>query len=329
MISTEAILAEIKAAKAILLHCHPSPDPDSVGSVLAMKFALEQLGKKVTAIQGDSEIPKAFMHFPGAGEIVNKNFFDIDVNEFDLFIILDSGKGGVSRIKEVVFPESLKVINIDHHRTNPGCGSINIIDPSYPANCLILFDLFKEWNIKLNSDIASNLFIGTYTDTGGFKYEGVSSKTFNAAAELSAYIPSIPLLISKMENSNTPGFISFEAAALGNISVLFGGKLAISSVAYSVIESKKIPASDVSAGGISSFMRSVPEWSIVACAAESQPNIVKLSFRSSDSNKYDVSRLAAELGGGGHKAAAGAVLSMPLEQAIEKVVSTAKIMYNL
>src|SRR3989344_9571766 len=85
------IFNEIKKANSILLHCHPSPDPDSVGSVLAMKFALESLGKKVTVIQGDSEIPQAFMHFPGAGDIVQKSFDEMDLKEFDLFIILDSG----------------------------------------------------------------------------------------------------------------------------------------------------------------------------------------------------------------------------------------------
>ncbi|MDP3962660.1 MAG: bifunctional oligoribonuclease/PAP phosphatase NrnA [bacterium] len=323
------ILDDIRAADSILLHCHPSPDPDSVGSALAMKFALEQLGKKATLIRGDSEIPKAFMHFPGAGDIVNKNFFEIDISGFDLFIVLDSGQSGISRLGGVVFPPTLKIINIDHHRTNPGCGSVNLIDPSYPATCLILFDLFKEWNIKLDENIASNLFIGTYTDTGGFKYEGVSSKTFAAAAELVTHIEDLPRLISRMENSNTPGLMIFNGAALSSISVFFDGILAISSVSYSTIEAKKIPVNDVSAGQVSSFMRSVSDWSIVACAVESAPNSVKLSLRSKDSNKYDVSRLAAELGGGGHKAAAGAILSMPLDQAFEKVVSAAKVMYNL
>ena len=85
------ILEAIKAARSILLHCHPSPDPDSVGSALAMKFALESMGKKATVIRGDSEIPQAFMHFPGAGDIVAKNFFEVDLAEFDLFIVLDSG----------------------------------------------------------------------------------------------------------------------------------------------------------------------------------------------------------------------------------------------
>ena len=58
------ILAEIKKAKHILLHCHPSPDPDSVGSALAMKFAIEQLDREVTLIKGDSDIPETFV-FPG------------------------------------------------------------------------------------------------------------------------------------------------------------------------------------------------------------------------------------------------------------------------
>src|ERR1035437_1493632 len=84
------ILAAIKSANNILLHCHPSPDPDSVGSALAMKFALEQIGKKATVIKGESNTPQAFMCFPGAMDIVPKSFNEIDQNDFDLFICLDS-----------------------------------------------------------------------------------------------------------------------------------------------------------------------------------------------------------------------------------------------
>ena len=66
------ILDVIKKSESILLHCHPSPDPDSVGSALAMKFALQSLGKKVTIIAGDSPVPSAFSHFPGFAEIIPK-----------------------------------------------------------------------------------------------------------------------------------------------------------------------------------------------------------------------------------------------------------------
>lgn len=322
------ILDEIKKAKSILLHCHPSPDPDSVGSALAMKFALEQLGKKVTVIRGDSEIPQAFMHFPGADTIEKKSFFEIDLSQFDLFIALDSGATGMSRVKEVVLPDSLKVINIDHHRTNPGFGSVNLILPAYPANCLILCDLFKQWAIQITPEIAANLFIGTYTDTGGFKYEGVTGDTFLKIGEIAGCIQDLPSLIAKMENSNTPGLLMFEAAALDRITFHYG-KLAVSAVPFSVIEEKRIGLEEAKPGVISSIMRSVPQWKITIAAAETSPNVVKFSFRSSEATTYDVSRLAAELGGGGHKGAAGAVLQMSLEDAVKKVVETAKMLYNL
>src|SRR3989344_3353977 len=119
------IFDEIKKASSILLHCHPSPDPDSVGSALAMKFALEQLGKKATVIKGDSEIPQAFMHFPGAKEIIAENFFEVDLKEFNLFIILDSAAPEqISRFKPIKFPLPIRTIVIDHHRTNPGYADI-------------------------------------------------------------------------------------------------------------------------------------------------------------------------------------------------------------
>src|ERR1035437_3297518 len=190
------IFAAIKAANNILLHCHPSPDPDSVGSALAMKFALESLGKKATVIRGDSEIPQAFMHFPGADSIVPKNFFEVDLKEFDLFIVQDSGSMSmISRRGEIKFPKTLNVIVIDHHATIADFGSINLIEPSYPACCQILFDLFKEWKILITPDIAKNLFIGTYTDTGGFKYEKTAPETLAMAAELTKIAPDFHKII--------------------------------------------------------------------------------------------------------------------------------------
>ena len=131
-----AILTAINKATKVLLHCHPSPDPDSVGSALAMKFALGQLGKTSVVISGDSPIPEAFKHFPGAEEIERKNFLEVNLSEFDLFIVLDSASlGMISRRGEIKFPESLDVVVIDHHRSNEGFGRINLIEPSSPATC--------------------------------------------------------------------------------------------------------------------------------------------------------------------------------------------------
>jgi len=323
------ILEAIKAANNILLHCHPSPDPDSVGSALAMKFALEGMGKNATVIRGDSEIPQAFMHFPGADTIVPKNFFEVDLSQFDLFIIQDATLDRVSSVARVAFPETLTLINIDHHASNTGGAKIDLIEPTYPATAEILFDLFHIWKLPISHDIAANLFIGIYTDTGGFKYTDTTAHTFEAAGELAKIVPDFPRLISDMENSNTLESLSFEALALSSVQTFLGGALGLSIVSYDVLKNKAIPPLGVSGAVVSAKLRTVKEWKVSGSLIENEPGHIKVSMRSKDGDRYDVSKLAVALGGGGHKAAAGATLTMPLPEAIEKIVATAKEIYNL
>jgi len=329
------ILEAIKKSRSILLHCHPSPDPDSVGSTLAMKYALAQLGKQATIIQGDSPIPRAFMHFPGAESIMQKNFFEIDLAQFDLFIVLDGGSlQMISRKGDVAFPSTLDTIVIDHHRTNAQFGRINLVETSYPANCQVLFDLFIEWGIALTPEIATNLFMGIYSDTGGFKYAGVSSHTFEVASKLVPLIANLPVVVSTMQSSNTAGFLAFQGMAFKNIQTYLGGVFAVARVTQAEFaaggyEGKVFESDDIRPSEVSSYMRTVPEWQITACAVETTPGTTKFSFRAGSKNLYDVSKLAASLGGGGHMYAAGLVLAMPIGAAIDAVVAKAKELYNL
>ena len=322
------ILEEIKKANSILLHCHPHSDPDSVGSVLAMKFALEQLGKKVTAIQGDNEIPEAFA-FPGVETIIKKSYGEIDTKEFDLFIILDSSTSEMISFKTpVVFPESMKTIVIDHHINNAGYGSLNCVDASYPATAQILFDLLKEMGIKLDHDMAINLFMGIYTDTGGFKYSAVTSATFAAASELASLAPDFSKTISIMENSNTMEKFTYISLALGSLKTYFSDRFAIASVTKSQFDSAHLDGENYSPSEVSGLLRSVKNFDISICLIESAEGKVRMSSRSKDPVKFDVSKLAVALGGGGHKSAAGATINLAMPEAIEKVVKTAKELYN-
>ncbi len=327
---SKQILDEINKSKSILLHCHPSPDPDSMGSALAMKFALEGLNKKVTVIKGDSEIPQAFMHFPGAKDILQKNFGEINIEDFDLFIILDSStREMISGIKTPIFPLSIKSIVIDHHLTNTKYGDINFVDSDYPATSQMLFDLFKEWNIKIDYSIALNLFMGIYTDTGGFKYQLTDYRTLEIVSELAKIAPDYHKTIFIMENSENKESIYFKALALNSIKTYFNDNIAVSMVSNDDLKSKNIDINLISVHDVSNILKSVIGWNIGISMVEVKPNIVKISLRTRDSDKYNVSLLAKALGGGGHTAAAGAVLSMPLEQALSKVVETAKLLYNL
>jgi len=325
------ILLEIHKAQSILLHCHPSPDPDSVGSVLATKFALQAMGKKVTVIQGDSDIPEAFMHFPGATEIIDKNFFEINATDYDLFIVLDAGSvEQISKLGVFPIPFPIPTIVIDHHASNKGYASlINLVESSYPATAQVLFDLFTVWNVIMTPDIAANLFMGIYTDTGGFKYPGTTSRTLTIASSLISYVPNFSLLISRMENSNTPEDIAFRALALSSIETFFNGKLALAVVSFEKLVEKNIPVGHAHANAVSPALRSVGQWLITGTLIEVAPGLIKLSFRSKDGEQFDVSKLTVTLGGGGHKAAAGASMKTSLQEAKDLVVSKAKELYNL
>jgi phosphoesterase RecJ-like protein len=327
--SAPLIIDEINKAKNILLHCHPSPDPDSVGSALAMKFALEGMGKNVTLIQGDNEIPKAF-DFPGVGAVEKKSYGEIDASSFDLFIALDAASPKMISFKiDVVFPDSLRVVVIDHHVSNTNYGHINCVDGTYPATAQILSDLFKEMNVRLTHDIALNLFMGMYSDTGGFRYGRVNSSTFRTVAELVDLAPEFAKIIFTMENSNRKESLIFDGLALSSIKEFCGGHLVIASVSNKQIVDNNIDSSKISTHKIVNDIKSVEGYDIGMSIVEIEPGFVKMSFRTRDSNKYDVSKLATALGGGGHRAAGGARLNMTLPEAINKVVETAKIIYDI
>lgn len=324
------ILAEVQKAKSILLHCHPLPDPDSTCSVLAMKFVLEQMGKKATVIQGDSDVPKGFMHFPGVADIVKKSFSEIDQSEFDLFISVDSGsRNMVSQANPPTFPLKMKTIVIDHHATNEQYGEINLVDTSSPAAAFIIFQLLKLWNVSLTRDVAINLFMGMYTDTGGFRYEPTDYRVLSAASELVRLAPDFTKVIFEMENSQSKEALYYQALALSSIQTFLGENIAIAVVSHKDLVEKKIPDDCIRGISISNILKSVIGWNVGVSLIERQPHEVKVSFRTRDKEKFDVAKLAAALGGGGHRAAAATVLKMSLEDAKKLVVEKAKDLYNL
>ena len=324
------ILAEIKKSSSVLLHCHPSPDPDSVGSALAMKLIIESLGKKATVIRGDSDIPEAFLHFPGAKDILKKNFFEIDFKDFDLFISVDTASPNqISKLKPVLFPLPIKSIVIDHHLSNLGYADINLIVPTSPATDQIIYLLAKEWNINITSDMAADMFIGLYADTGGLKYQNTSLKSYEIMTDLVRLYPDFSKMILRMENSESPKALAFYGMALDTIEVFLGDKVALSAVSSIQLASKDIKEEDISASSISSMMNNVSSWKIAASLIEIVVGKTRCSFRTNDPENYPVTTLAAAFGGGGHRAAAGATIDTGVEEAKKLIVSKAKELYNL
>ncbi|HAI22503.1 MAG: DHH family/DHHA1 domain protein [Candidatus Collierbacteria bacterium GW2011_GWA1_42_60] len=317
------ILELIKKSKKILLHCHPYPDADSIGSVLAMTLALKKMGLEVTSILGDSEYPDDLIVLPHHDLLVKKNYSEIDTGEFDLFIILDSSTlGQVSRLAEVKIPKNMKTVVIDHHVTNLKYGDINLVDETYTATSQIIYDLFIRWGVEVDKDMAVCLFLGLYTDSGGFKYPSTTANTLAVGAELAKINPDFPRVIFEMENAKDPQEIAYEGLALSSIEKYFSGKLVMAAVPYEKLKEKGIQKG-FTQGGVGNTLISVIGWEIGINFVEADPGVVLVSFRTRNSDKHDVSLIASMIGkGGGHKAAAGTTIYEPFEVAKKQLLET-------
>lgn len=318
------ILETIKRSNHILLHCHPYPDPDSIGSVLAMSNVLKSMGKNVTAIIGDTEYPRNLESLPNRDWIVQKKYSDIDSAQFDLFIVLDSSSPGqVSQLTEVVFPKTMKTIVIDHHKTNLSFGDINLIDTNSSSTSQVLYDLFNLWKVEINQDIAISLLLGIYADTGGFKYQNANAETIKIASDLARIYPNYHKFVFDLENYRQPVELEMMGMALSSIEKHFSGKVVFSSITYEQLQEHNIPKESAMEGLIGSLLRSVVGWDLVASLVEAEPNVVTVSLRTRDENTFDVSNISKAVGirGGGHKGAAGTTILLSMKEAKTELIN--------
>lgn len=323
MISTQ-IHKEIEQAKTILLSLHRNPDPDSLGSTLAMAHYLRSIGKEVIHIQGLSEMPSVFSKIPGADKILKKRLDEVDPNAIDLFLILDTGSKD-QLVGENELPNFKKSVAIDHHITN-NFECLKWVDGDYGSCAEMVFDFLKQNGVLFSEDIARCIYLGMYFDSGGFKFERTTSQTLLKASELLSISINCLKGINEFDNSNTQGNLDFQALALN--SIFHYKNLAMALVPYDLMMEKNIKKEEMNSHLVSNLLKSVEGNDVVACATEYEPNKIKISFRTRDSQKYDLSKFASEIGGGGHKAAAGATFSGSLDELREKLTSNFDKLYN-
>lgn len=323
MESAKPILDAIKASKSILLHCHPYPDPDSIGSVLAMSQVLKKMGKEVTPIIGDTRYPSNLESLPHHDWIVPKKYSEIDPSQFGLFIILDSSSPSqISKLVDVVFPKSMKTVVIDHHKTNLGFGDINLIDASSSSTCQIVYDLLSLWKLEISPDIAICLLLGIYADSGGFKYQNANAETIRVASELVKIYPNYHKFVFELENYRQPVELEMMKMALSSIEKHCSDRVVFTSITYGQLQEHHIPKESAMEGLIGGMLRSVVGWDLVASLVEAEPNVVTVSLRTRDENHFDVSSIAKAVGvkGGGHRGAAGTTIHLPIDEAKKELL---------
>jgi phosphoesterase RecJ-like protein len=316
---SQLILDEIKKAKRILLNCHRSPDPDSVGSALSMYLILQNLGVEKVSIISPDEIPNNCRFLPNSDVVKKEDFDKFDFTQYDLMIFLDSGNWNQVTGKERVVSSKIKKIVIDHHYTNPKYGDINIVDSNAGSCCNVLYKFAQDLEIHFDRDLSTTLLTGIIADTLSFQTDLIGDSTLSIADVLIKSGADRKNIIFNLYMTRPIDEIKLMGEMLLNVNVDDCG---FAWVAISKKTLKKYPKSyDAKSYVAGSFIQSIENTNF-GFVMEEKDEYSTVSFRSR--KDFDVSKVAEELGGGGHKSASATRIYLPFDQAVEKVLEVCR-----
>lgn len=318
---SKEILDSIKKATTILVNCHRSPDPDSVGSALAMRKVLTDMGKTVEVICPDNISPDS--KFFNSSEVVQKIDYDkFDFSSFDLFLMLDSSEWvqvlGYGKEK---IPEIKKIV-IDHHYTNEGFGDINIVDSEGSSTAEVLYRVFEDWGVELSEEVAEDLLGGLIYDTSSLQHSSANTKTAETFTKLMKLGADKNKIIFNFYRNISFDKVKLIGEVLKNMEIDLENKFVWSAVPYETLT--LYPDSmGVKSMAANFYASSIENTNFGIIMIEEKKNFLNLSLRAKEG--YDISKIAEALGGGGHKQAGAAVLrNIPYDQAVIKVLETVR-----
>lgn len=295
MSTLDEIKNKIENAEKIVLLVHENPDGDAIGSGLAMYLALKNFNKDVELII--PKFPRVFNNLPCIEEVKEKGSY----NNYDLAITLDCATKKLLNGWANYFDNANETIVIDHHSSNEMFGDINFVDPTSPACCQNLCQIFKYFDWKIDKSIGTCLMAGIITDTGGFQYSGVSKDTFEIVSELIELGVNIPTLYKQLLSTHTKTSFELRKLAMDRMEFLENGKVTFSYI--TIKDEEKINAEDGDYEGIVNEGRNIEDVEVSIFLHE-QKDGFKASLRAN--NYVNVSDVCLMFGGGGHPRAAGA-----------------------
>lgn len=118
---------------------------------------------------------------------------------------------------DILLNESVKILNIDHHFTNDNFGEVNLISPNAAAATEVIYDLIKEMNINIDNELATAIYTGLLTDTGGFRYSNTTSKVMKMASDLMEYGINSDFIAEVTLETMTKGYVELLKISLSKL----------------------------------------------------------------------------------------------------------------
>lgn len=301
MTEMDAVVATLARADKLLLCTHEHPDGDALGSLAAMQLALTQLGKDALSFMRADEFPLPYEYrFLSVERLVTEVPADLADRTV---VFLDCGNIDRNVLRPDAAPA---VVNVDHHHDNTCFGTVNYVVGEASSTAEIVWRLLEPLGVALTREIAEALYVGLVTDTGKFMYENTGPGAHLMAAALHEAGIDAQAIYRQLYENIPPAKLDLLARGLANLQRFDGGALSLS-----YLSRQDFAASGAEEGyteGIVDHLRALDGTAVAALVRDQlgpgREGRRKVSLRASD-DRVDVSVIAREHGGGGHRRAAG------------------------
>jgi bifunctional oligoribonuclease and PAP phosphatase NrnA len=315
----------IRAGRRFLLTCHVQPDADAIGSMLALAEVLRTLGKEVVLYSRDP-VPEMLRFLTGTEEIER----EIPAGDrFDAMFITDTAARSLLPRKLPPRAVTGPRVLLDHHIAHDDFGDVVVRDVTAAATANVVIELARALDLDpLPVSAAEPLYTALVADTGNFRYPGTSSQTLRLAATLVDGGVD-PWRVARQVFENWPlERLRLLGLAIEAIELEHAGRIAVLCIPRSIIE--RAGAHERMVEGFVEYGRmirgvqiSIMLWEQKSSADETDGEQVASRLSLRGDGQIDVSAIAVTLGGGGHRAAAGAMLQCDLPTARARVLDAA------
>lgn len=315
--SAEEIWDRISKAKNILHVMDSRFDFDALCSALFLTGLIkEKLGKDVEIIYPSRLAESAAKHFDVSKIKQETDVSTVDLSAYDLINLCDSGDiGHITEKDDFQLPDSIEVVNIDHHSSNERYGTFNYVKV-IGSTCTVLYQFASELDIELNNEQMRLLTFGMLTDTGFMKYSTTTADDLNMLSYFLEKGLDYKEIIQELEMGLSWDEMMHRKIIYSNLKMGSNPRYAYSSYTLDELNSEGIDLTKVVVRHTDNI-KYLGGVDFVFTVTEKTKGVYSVSFRSSDLD-FDVSELAVAMGGGGHKVAAAATLEADsIEEAIE------------
>jgi len=318
----EAVVSTLRDARQVLTVCHENPEADALGSALAHALLVEALGGAAWPICADA-VPPMYDFMAGLGRFRRAPEPGV---AYDLIIVGDCGDleriGPLLRDHAELFGR-VPILDIDHHKSNAGFGTVDWIDPTAAATCEMTTLLAARLEIPLDAgggQLAASLLAGLVIDTATFQHPNTTPRTLRAAAELLTAGAPLYETSRRLYRTKPNRQLQLFGRVLARLDTAADGRLVWSRLEDADLTATGSEAAD--SEGLIDLLSQSATADIVILFKEAGHQ-TRLSIRTRDGG-IDATQLAASWGGGGHARAAGATVAAPLTEAQAIVLPVAQ-----